>query len=186
MNTVVSSNSSNIVALSVVSCISSSVSVFIKTDVGNDEDDDGFNVVVVAGNFSVVCTTVVVDCGFFVAGFVAIVSIEPGFVIGFLVTGTLLDEDTIGFRVGKRVVSVNRADDATTGLTNELCVVYNVLGDCVTLGIKIHSGGCSVFTRRKKTKRYKFIISIFILNINHVKPKKYSTGHSINGKNMGI
>lgn len=39
----------------------------------------------------------------------------------------------------------------TMGFNDELDkIVCDVLGDCVTLGIKIHSGGCSVFTERIK------------------------------------
>lgn len=113
VNDVVSSNSSNIVTLSVVNGISSWSSVFIKTVVV-DCVDVIFGAFVVIGNFSVlvvvgdvVVVVVVVDalvCGFFVDGFVAVVSIVLGFDVGFLVTGALLDE-FIGFRVGNRVVS---------------------------------------------------------------------------------
>lgn len=152
VNTVVSSNSSYNVALPVVNWSSSSLSVLpIKTVV------DNFGVVIVTGNFSVVvvddvvdATVVVVVCGFFVDGFVVAVSVGLGFaVMGFLVIGALLDDTIIGFRVGKRVVSVNTADDVIVGLNDELNVVCAVLGDWVTLGIRIHSGGCSVFTETK-------------------------------------
>lgn len=154
VNTVVSSNSSYIVTLSVVNCSSSSLSVLPVRAVV-----DAFGVVVVTGTFSVVvvvvvvvvvdATVVVVVCGFFVGGFVVAVSAGLGFaVMGFLVIGALLDDTIIGFRVGKRVVSVN-TDDVIAGLNDELNVVCAVLGDWVTLGIKIHSGGCSVFTETK-------------------------------------
>lgn len=172
VNIVVSSNSSNIVTLSVVGCISSSVSVFIKTVVCIV--DDCFGVVVVTDNFSVaavfvvvgVFVTVVVVCGFFVAGFVAVVSIGLGFVmIGLLVTGTLFVDDIIGFRVGKRVVSVNKSDDVTTGLNEELGVVCDVLGDGVTLGIKIHPG-FSVFTEKKNRQTFFLFFIFYTVQVN--------------------
>lgn len=97
VNTVVSSNSSNIVTLSAVTGNSSSVIVFIKVVICVDDSFGGFVVTVF---FSVVVTDNVVG------GFVGEISIVLGFTVGFLVTGTLLDE-IIGFRVGKRVVSLN-------------------------------------------------------------------------------
>lgn len=111
---VVSSDSSNNVTLSVVNGISSVSSINVV----------GKTVVVV-----------VIIIGFFVDGFVGNASIVLGFVIGFFVI--FVDVCVVGFRVGKRVVSVK-------------IVVWDVVEDNgITLGIKIHSGGCSVFTIKK-------------------------------------
>lgn len=93
-----------VVTLSVVNGISSSLNVFKTVAACVDAfcfvvvvvvvlvvivDDDVDVDALVRGNFSVDCT-VIVNCGFFVGCFVATVSIEVGFVVGFLVMGALL------------------------------------------------------------------------------------------------
>lgn len=88
----------------------------------------------------------VVVCGSFVTGFVAAVSMF-GLVIGFLVMAGL-GVDTVGFLVGNRVVSVDVA-----GFNVELGTVCDkVVASGRTLGIKIHSGGYSVFTIKQPNK----------------------------------
>lgn len=110
---------------------------------------DDFSVVVVVVVAAVVVVVVVdgdddaVVSGCLVAGFVAAVS-KVGLVIGFLVMDAFVVA-SVGFLVGKRVVSL--LVDAVSGCLVEFGIGCDiVVNNGNTLGIKIHSGGYSVFT----------------------------------------
>lgn len=92
----------------------------------------------------------IVEAGFgcFVTGFIVGISVV-GRVNGFFVMGEfVVDVDAVGFRVGNRVVSVD-----VVGFIVELeAVCLTVVDSGNTLGIKIHSGGNSVFSEQNEAK----------------------------------
>lgn len=156
-----SSSSSYVVTLSVVHrlSLSSSLIIFIKYVVCTVGCD------VVTANFSV--TIEDAACGCLVPAVVTGVPGMLGFVMGLLFRGALgvaacavvvvvvvvgaavvvvVVAVVVGFRVANRVGSTIRTAEVV-GFIDVLGVVWAMVEDAgKTLGIKIHSGGCSVFT----------------------------------------
>lgn len=103
---------------------------------------------VVTYDFSV--DAVIVVCGCFVADCVLLTAAKLGLTDSLITAASVVD--SVGFLVGKRVASVNPIDEIS-GFDVVLGTVCDVLVNSGnTLGIKIHSGGYSVLTRRVKMK----------------------------------